>query len=208
MWNNTSFPLPLSFVLPLLHHPIYLCVALSGFPHSAAPVLSGPIRGRIFIDLQPPVPGALLLRGLPRSLLPLPSSAASGLPPTPGATDAQCAAQSICHQLSAFSGAMKCGKMGQQGWGGRGSRTVGRWREGGRASNGRTASQRKTFGTRTLLKLEKYMFTFSDCSSQQTGSAAELILQIKSYNLLHVSQMTIIWFHLQPEVVENGVCQV
>lgn len=118
MWNNTPFPLPLPFVLPLLHHPVYLCVALSGFPHSAAPVLSGPIRGRIFIDLQPPVPGALLLRGLPRSLLPLPSSAASGLPPTPGATEAQCAAQSICHQLSAFSGAMKCGKMGQQGWGG------------------------------------------------------------------------------------------
>lgn len=118
MWNNTSFPLPLPFVLPLLHHPIYLCVALSGFPHSAAPVLSGPIRGRIFIDLQPPVPGALLLEGLPHSLLLLPSSAASGLPPTPGATDAQCAVQSICHQLSAFSGAMKCGKTGQQGWGG------------------------------------------------------------------------------------------
>lgn len=118
MWNNTSFPLPLPFVLPLLHHPIYLCVALSGFLHSTAPVLSGPIRGRIFIDLQPPVPGALLLRGLPRSLLPLPSFAASGRPPTPGATDAQCAAQSICHQLSAFSGAMKCGKMGQQRWGG------------------------------------------------------------------------------------------
>lgn len=102
-------------MLPLLHHPIYLCVALSGFPHSAAPVLSGPIRGRICIDLQPPVPGALLLQGLPRSLLPLPSFAALGLPPTPGATDAQCAAQSICHQLSAFSGAMKCGKMGQRG---------------------------------------------------------------------------------------------
>lgn len=65
MRNNTSFPLPLPFVLPLLHHPIYLCVALSGFPHSAAPGLSGPIRGRICIDLQPPVPGALLLPGTP-----------------------------------------------------------------------------------------------------------------------------------------------
>lgn len=132
-----SFPLPLPFVLPLLHHPIYLCVALSGFPHSAAPVLSGPIRGRICIDLQPPVPGVLLLQGNPPApFFLLPSFAALGLPPTPGATDAQCAAQSICHQLSAFSGAMKCGKTGQRGreeGEDRGTGTVGRRREGERA---------------------------------------------------------------------------
>lgn len=147
-------------MLPLLHHPIYLCVALSGFPHSAAPVLSGPIRGRICIDLQPPVPGALLLQGLPRSLLPLPSFAALGLPPTPGATDAQCAAQSICHQLSAFSGAMKCGKMGQRGRERMGRRNcgMGGWKSTLQRENS-IPLKKKPPAKRTLLKLDKYVFT-------------------------------------------------
>lgn len=43
---------------------------------------------------------------------PLHFFATLSLPLSPGATDAQCAVQSICHQLSAFSGAMMCGKMG------------------------------------------------------------------------------------------------
>lgn len=72
MWNNVSFPLPLPLALLCslsLHHPNLLCVVLSGFPHSTALVLSCPISGRICIDFQPPVPGALLLRGLPAPFL-------------------------------------------------------------------------------------------------------------------------------------------
>lgn len=53
----------------------------------------------------------------PHSLSALPSFPAPSLPLTPRATDAQCAAQSICHQLSAFSRAMKCGKMREGGEG-------------------------------------------------------------------------------------------
>lgn len=91
---------------------------------------------------------------------------------------------------------MKCGKMGQQGWGrggkggvggGRSTGTVGRWIEGGWESlQWENSILLKTLCNKDILKLEKFLFLFFDCSSQQTGSAAGLILQIKSYNFLHV----------------------
>lgn len=80
MWKNMSLQTPPCF--SLAHsHSLWLCVVLNGFPHSADLVLSGPVRGRICIDFQPPVPGALLLQGpsapflLCPPLVPCPKSA-------------------------------------------------------------------------------------------------------------------------------------
>lgn len=151
MRNNTSFPPSFSSLYFLCSIIQFICVWRSADSHT--PLLP-------CCQAQSEAGSVLICSHLcqapccyedphhpPRSLLPLPSFAALVLPPTPGATDAQCAAQSICHQLSAFSRAMKCGKMGQRGReGGRGG-GVGaeELRAGGgrveeARSNGRTAS--------------------------------------------------------------------
>lgn len=123
MPKNTSSPLPLpsDFLRSVIQ---FSCVWLSADSHT--PLLlccqaqseAGSVL--IFSHLCQ-APCCCCCDGLPTPFLPLPSFPAPGPPRTPRATDAQCAAQSICHQLSAFSRAMKCGKMGQGREGGKGS---------------------------------------------------------------------------------------
>lgn len=142
MWNNTSLPLPLPSALPLLAYPPSSNLAVCGTQWIPTLHCSCAVRPNQRPDLywfSATCARRLAAARTPRSLPPLLSFPAPSPPLSPGATDAQCAVQSICHQLSAFSRAMKCGKMGQGGRGGKGvgGRDVGAGGGGTRApSNG------------------------------------------------------------------------
>lgn len=118
MWNNVSLPLPLPSALPLLSYPLSYNLAVCGTQWIPTLHCSCAVRPNQRLDLywfSATCARRLAAAGTPRSLPPLLSFPAPSPPPSPGATDAQCAVQSICHQLSAFSRAMKCGKMGERG---------------------------------------------------------------------------------------------
>lgn len=126
MPTNTSWPLPLpsDFLRSVIQ---FSCVWLSADSHTRlllccqAQSEAGSVLIFSHLCQAPCCCCCCCCDGLPAPFLPLPSFPAPGPPRTPRATDAQCAAQSICHQLSAFSRAMKCGKMGQGREGGKGS---------------------------------------------------------------------------------------
>lgn len=122
MWNNVSSPLPLPSALPLLSYPPSSNLAVCGTQRIPTLHCSCAVRPNQRPDLywfSATCARRLAAAKTPCSLPPLLSFPAPSPPPSPGATDAQCAVQSICHQLSAFSRAMMCGKNGEEGRGGR-----------------------------------------------------------------------------------------
>lgn len=121
IWNNVSSPLPSPFCSSSALMPFIIqfsCVRHSVDSHT--PLL-------LCCQAQSEAGSVLIFSHLCQapcccckdSLLPSSSalSPAPGPPLSPGATGAQYAAQSICHQLSAFSRAMMCGEMGKGGRG-------------------------------------------------------------------------------------------